>query len=302
MAGRVEGRVAQAATLLGVTEPVRAAGGIVVRDEGDTRRVVLVHRPRYDDWSFPKGKLLNGESEQDAALREVEEETGLRCRIERAVGTVSYEDRHGREKTVTYFRMEPVDGAFEPNDEVDEIRWTTAEEAERLLTHPHDRGILGSTLTDTAVYVVRHAKAGLRSRWTGPDEERPLTRRGRRQAERLVERFRDLEVGRIVSSPFVRCVQTVELLARDRGLEVETHPALAEGADGHEVLALVATVQPEPVVLCGHGREIGWLIDAIASRGASVLDPKGIAKGSVWELGRRDERIVSARYLPPSPA
>ena len=214
-----------------MTEPVRAAGGVVLRDEGDAHRVALVHRPRYDDWSFPKGKLLNGETDEQAALREVEEETGLRCRAGARVGTVTYEDRHGRPKVVHYFRMEPIDGTFAPNDEVDELRWATREEADELLTYRHDRDVLRAAVTDAPVYVVRHAKAGLRTRWTGPDEQRPLTRRGRRQAERLVERFRGIQVARIVSSPFVRCVQTVEPLARDRGLEVEPDPRLAEGAD-----------------------------------------------------------------------
>jgi 8-oxo-dGTP diphosphatase len=116
-------------------ERVEAAGGVVLRDG----RVAVVHRPRYDDWSLPKGKLDPGESFEDAALREVEEETGLRCRLVRELPAVEYEVR-GRPKVVRYWAMEVTDEApFEPNDEVDEVRWLEPAEALALLTYDRDR-------------------------------------------------------------------------------------------------------------------------------------------------------------------
>jgi len=118
---------------------VLAAGGLVLRDGA----IAVVHRPRYDDWSLPKGKLDEGEDFEQAALREVEEETGLRCRIERHLGDTSYHDRKDRPKLVRYYEMRAEGGDFEPNDEVDELRWLSPEEASGLLSYDYDRELVG---------------------------------------------------------------------------------------------------------------------------------------------------------------
>jgi 8-oxo-dGTP diphosphatase len=121
---------------------VRAAGGVVLDPEA---RVALVHRPRYDDWTLPKGKLDRGESFEDAALREVEEETGLRCRLLRELPSSEYLDPKGRSKVVRYWLMEVEhDPGFIPNNEVDELRWVPVEEAPALLTYARDAEILAS--------------------------------------------------------------------------------------------------------------------------------------------------------------
>ena len=128
---------------------VLAGGGILLRQaKGGRWEVAVVHRPApRDDWSLPKGKVDPGESLEACALREVEEETGLRCRILEVVGTTEYADRRGRPKEVTYWLMEVVDGAFSPNEEVDELRWLELDMARRALTYEHDRRLLG--LLDT---------------------------------------------------------------------------------------------------------------------------------------------------------
>jgi phosphohistidine phosphatase SixA/8-oxo-dGTP pyrophosphatase MutT (NUDIX family) len=300
----MEGAVPQAATLLGVSQPVRAAGGIVLRGEGPDRSVALVHRPRYDDWSFPKGRLDADEDEATAALREVEEETGLECRLGPSVGAVTYRDRRGRAKVVRYFRMDADGGRFTPNREVDELRWVPIEDAAGLLSYAHDRSLLRQVLAGvpaSALYVIRHAKAGIRAAWSGPDEERPLTRRGRKQARRLVERFQGLDIQRILSSPFVRCMQTVEPLAEARGLPVEVATELREGASVDELLRGLGTFGDRPTVVCGHGTEIRSMIDRLEAGGATIEGARGIAKGSVWVLDREGERIVAAHYLPAPP-
>jgi 8-oxo-dGTP diphosphatase len=123
---------------------VRAAGGVVTRLDGDGRtEVLVVHRPKYDDWSFPKGKLDPGETDEAAAVREVEEETGLRCELGEELGVRRYTDRHGRPKQVRYWRMEPVaTSPFVPNDEVDALRWLRTDEAATLLSYDGDRRLL----------------------------------------------------------------------------------------------------------------------------------------------------------------
>ena len=121
---------------------VKAAGGVVWRRAGDTIAIAIAHRPRYDDWSLPKGKLDAGESWEEGALREVEEETGMRCRLGRELPHTSYRDPKGRAKVVRYWLMEPLDGEFVPSDEVDEMKWLSPAEADELLSYEHDRALL----------------------------------------------------------------------------------------------------------------------------------------------------------------
>lgn len=122
-----------------MTDRVRAAGGVVLNDDG---QIAVVYRPKYEDWTLPKGKLEPGESWEDAAVREVREETGLVCDLGDELGSVEYTDRHGRPKTVRYWRMEVRDGEFAPNDEVSELRWLAPDEAASQLSFDRDREIL----------------------------------------------------------------------------------------------------------------------------------------------------------------
>jgi 8-oxo-dGTP diphosphatase len=127
---------------------VRAAGGVVTRtgpggDAAGPLEYLVVHRPRYDDWSLPKGKLEPGESFEDAARREIEEETGVRVELGAALPASEYVDRHGRPKVVHYWRMTPIGtAAWDPGDEVDETRWITAAQAATLLSYEHDRRLI----------------------------------------------------------------------------------------------------------------------------------------------------------------
>jgi 8-oxo-dGTP pyrophosphatase MutT (NUDIX family) len=126
-----------------VSDLVRAAGGLVCRRRDDgAREILVVHRPAYDDWSFPKGKLEPGEREEDAAIREVEEETGLRCRLEEEVATTRYRDARGRDKTVRYWLMTPIAGTLEAANEVDDARFVPLAEASELLTYARDAELL----------------------------------------------------------------------------------------------------------------------------------------------------------------
>ncbi len=122
---------------------VRAAGGVVLRRAPDgSSEVAIIHRPAYDDWTLPKGKLEPGESDEAAALREVEEETGFACRLGERLGAVTYRDKRGGQKVVSYWAMKRTAGSFRPGREVDELRWLSLEDAAKLLTYGHDRELL----------------------------------------------------------------------------------------------------------------------------------------------------------------
>lgn len=148
------------------------------------------------------------------------------------------------------------------------------------------------------LYPVRHAKAGDRERWTEDDRLRPLTKKGRRQAEGLVQLFRRLEVTRIVSSPYLRCIQTVRPLALARGLTVELSDALAEGTPTADAVALL-DASPSGGVLCSHGDVIPAVINHLRAGGMPIDGEPGWKKGSVWLLERGLGRYLRARYVPP---
>ncbi len=130
---------------------IEAAGGVIERIAAGRRQVAVVHRPKYDDWSFPKGKLEDDEDHATAALREVEEETGLRCALGQELPETRYRHRSGREKRVRYWRMEVVAGSFEPNAEVDALDWLPTEAARGRLSYEYDRRVLDALTTGTEV-------------------------------------------------------------------------------------------------------------------------------------------------------
>lgn len=272
---------------------VRAAGGVIYRrhDEGYLE-TLLVHRPRYDDWSFAKGKLDPGESYEDCALREVQEETGLICELKGEIAGSTYIDRHQRPKIVRYWAMKPVSGKFRPCDEVDQIAWLSLPDARSALSYEHDVEVLESMAqlkSAGRALILRHGAAGDRLKWEGVDRDRPLTAKGRRQAAALVETLRHQDVVRIFSSPYVRCSETVEPLATALGLEIEIRDELAEGADGAaELMTKAVRGTAGAVVLCTHG-DIIW--DLIGSGEAR--------KASTWVLAYSKKGFRVAAHLPP---
>lgn len=297
MAGGLGVAAPEAAEVLVVKTEVRAGGGVVWRRGARGGEFALVHRPRYDDWTFPKGKAEDGESDEDNAEREVREETGFVCERGPEVATISYRDHLDRPKTVRYWLMYPARGVFAPNAEVDEVRWLDADTAAALLTYEHDRGVLESAQSfDQPVFLVRHAKAGDRDAWVEDDALRPLTRRGRAQAEGLVRLFAELRVDRVVSSPAVRCVQTVRPLALARSVAVEEHDALAEGAPTANALALVRG-RGGAVVHCSHGDVIPAVALTLAEHGMVMRDEPSWKKGSTWMLRRQGGLFTEARSL-----
>jgi 8-oxo-(d)GTP phosphatase len=287
-----------------MTSEVRAAGAVVLRLQDGGVHTVLVHRPRYDDWSFPKGKLLDGESFEEAARREVLEETGLEGRIGAELPPSRYVDQHGRPKLVRYWSMETLDGReLDPTEEVDEARWFTLRDAREALSYDRDRVVLdAATAVDAPAYLIRHAKAGDRKEWSGDDDSRPLSTSGRRQAKGLVRILSSRIIERILSSPAVRCTETVAPLADQRGLPIEARDELLEGGPLAGVLGVLDELRSTPSVLCAHGDLVPAVIEDLEARGALVGPDRGWKKGSVWVLEREAGLVVRATYVPPPDA
>ena len=271
--------------------------------------VAVIHRPRYGDWSLPKGKLAPGEPEVEGAVREVLEETGYHVRVGRPLGETRYEKVVGnvaRPKVVRWWAMQATTGAFTPGSEVDDLRWSPLSEAERLLTRETDRDLLrrfaqGPAPTRT-VLLVRHASAGSRSKWTGEDRERPLDECGQAQADELVRLLARFDVAHVISADVTRCVDTVMPFADAVGLTVDTEPLLSEisypGREAEAAALLRATDPDRDAVACSQGDVIPDLIGRLlASDDVDSPDPIVSAKGSVWALTFSDDRVVNAEYF-----
>lgn len=296
---------------------IRAAGGVVWRVVADRSgepqvEVALIHRPRYDDWSLPKGKLAPGESEMEGAVREVFEETGYRVRVGRPLGEVRYMKSSGgqmRPKVVRYWSMQAEGGAFFSNREVDELRWVSLAEAQELLTHDHDRELLKKFVRGPAitgcVLLVRHASAGNRSRWEGEDRLRPLDELGWAQADELIRLLSRFEVESIVSADYVRCVQTVEPLSEAVGVKIQQERLFSEdGYPGFEEDALTLmrkyATALKTTVVCSQGDVIPDLLKRLTAEDHFDLpasDPS--KKASVWALFFDGDRLFSAEHFPP---
>jgi len=287
-----------------MVKPIEASGGLVVQPGPNGIKVLLVHRPRYDDWTFPKGKNEEGENPVDAAVREVAEETGQNPRLVSSIGQTDFDTGNGI-KRVRWFGMRSSrPDPFVPNKEVDELRWLDPDEASALLTYDDDRVLLDQVDLDAllatgTLLLVRHAVAGDRSSWEGEDRLRPLSNKGQKQAAGLAKTLRESQIEAILTSPFLRCVQTVQPLAEATGLEIVEHPALAEGEGGKATRNLLRDLAGTNAVLCSHGDVIPAVMDWMARRGMTLKSPYDCKKGSTWEIDVRGGEFHKAQYLPP---
>jgi phosphohistidine phosphatase SixA/8-oxo-dGTP pyrophosphatase MutT (NUDIX family) len=285
---------------LSLAPPVIAAGGVVWRGRHGALEVAIVHRPRYDDWSLPKGKLTAGETELTAAVREVGEELGATVAVSRRIGRVSY-DIGATRKTVTYWVMRYLGGAFTATDEVDEVEWLSPAKARTRLSYEVDRSVLrdfaASPVPDSVIALVRHAKAGRRRDWHGDDAQRPLEVTGLRQAALLAEFLTPFAPDRIISADRTRCVQTVEPLANRLGLDVEVDHVFADESYAESPLAtqtaVLSLAKPGQVtVICSQGHTIPSLIEVLGTGGT----PSETRKGAVWVLSLVDGDVIAADY------
>jgi 8-oxo-dGTP diphosphatase len=271
-----------------------AAGAVVWRrlPSGEVE-VAVIHRPRYDDWSLPKGKSHAGELLPITAVREVAEETGQAITLGPRLGTTRYPVPAGQ-KVVHYWLALAGGGNFRPGDEVDEFRWLPVPKALELLSHSHDQTLLAGigslTAVTTTVLLVRHGDAGDREAWHGDDDLRPLTAAGHRQGKVLRALLPLFGARRVYSASPLRCRQSVEGLAADLGAPIIIETRLSE--DGYENdtaaglrrLLEIAAEPGGPAVVCSQGGVIPDLVRKLAeSAELGPLDATS-AKGSFWGL------------------
>jgi 8-oxo-(d)GTP phosphatase len=298
-----------------VTDEIRAAGAVVRHPSEAGARVLLVHRPKYDDWSLPKGKLEPGEHVLQAAVREVAEETGLRVTLGRRLPPVHYL-ASGSPKRVDYWVGTPenLPAEFVPNREVNGLAWTRADVTGGVtLSYERDVETVATALAGprqtTPMIVVRHASAGRKAEWPGSDLSRPLDPRGELDARSLSSLLRCFGVSRVISAPAERCMATVRPYAAAVGAEIEVEPAFdaagsgAEGrgasADAEKAAAALAAAD-DPVVICAHRENLPVLLAAAcAELGAGPPTDKPLRKGEFLVLHRAAGRLIAAeRYHP----
>ncbi|HEU0288121.1 MAG TPA: NUDIX hydrolase [Nocardioidaceae bacterium] len=223
------------------TRTVLAAGAVVWRRLGESVELLVIHRPKYDDWTFPKGKAERGERMPVTAAREVLEETSVPIRLGLPLTTVRYPLRRPRPaiKQVSYWIARPLgdgDITLEPNHEVDEAHWLPLDQVRRQLTYQHDHEVLAlferghetKAYKTRTLVILRHAAARSRTHWKGDDRRRTLTAKGMRQAHRLVPLLAAYGVGEIVSSDSARCVHSIEPYADHLDADIILEPGLTE--------------------------------------------------------------------------
>jgi 8-oxo-dGTP diphosphatase len=287
-------------------ESIWAAGCVLVRsgDSGEPE-YLLVHRPRYDDWSLPKGKIDKNETFLEGAVRETFEETGYKAKKPRLVGTVAYQTQNENPKVVRWWLADAAKGSFTPNQEVDKIKWVPFTKGRRKLTYRNDREVLDRAndmyLQRSAgmIYLVRHATAGKRSPTNPDDWSRGIDKRGKEQRRAITRLLQAHPITRIGASDSTRCIETVRPLSNRLGIPLEFEPALVEGSHPHRMVSLLQEMQEEAAILCSHGDVIGDLVGHLSAAGVPMEGGVSAKKGSVWELRTIKGNIVSGRYIPP---
>jgi 8-oxo-dGTP pyrophosphatase MutT (NUDIX family)/phosphohistidine phosphatase SixA len=302
---------------------IHAAGCVLWRPgDGDRgREVALVHRPRYDDWSLPKGKCQPGEHVLETAVREVAEETGIAVVLGRRLESTSYQ-RDGGLKVVDYWAARPAAAGpqpgFVPNDETDRLEWLPVPAARGRMSYTRDHSVLDDFASGPAdtfpCILVRHAVAGTKTAWQAAghadDLLRPLDAQGIRDADLLARMLACYATGRVVSSPAERCVATVRPYATRGGLVIEIEPSFAASAAGHAPADWLLPARRRieelvegqvPAVVCAHRENMPMLLDwACARLGAKVPEGPPLHKGSFWVLHIGAGALISAERHHPS--
>lgn len=285
----------------GAATAILAAGTVVVRPGAGGPEVLLVHRPKYDDWSFPKGKLDREEHVVLAAVRETHEETGFTVRLGRPLPTQHY-SVSGRAKTVSYWAAEHLGGEFVPNDEVDRVRWLPLPAARTQLTWSRDSRVIDAVaagpLQTTAVLLLRAGQAVTRGEWTGDDDLRPLDAAGVARSASLSALLGAYSPQRVLCSDTVRALETVRPYADSHGLTIEVTPLLGEAGFAAatdsaraELGALRSTT--EGTLLCTHRPVLAALMRTLSPSTRATGPAAALSHGAVRVLHLHQGSIIA---------
>jgi 8-oxo-dGTP diphosphatase len=287
---------------------IRAAGALLWRENSELKiEIALIHRPRYDDWSHPKGKLEEGETSLRCAFREVIEETGITPQFGRELGSVEYKEPAGLKRVKYWAAKAPYNSEkFVVNEEVDQIKWLSPEDALGLATHESDREIIENFLaqeprTDTLI-ILRHTKALERGDWDGDDSKRTLDERGIQQSHQLIQHLQPFAINEIYTSNYTRCVQTVTPLGNSRGLSITEIPNLNEeifGLDPERSISFANAVKQDEknILICSHNPVIPTMLRGILNTKLKNKDLIKLEPGDAWVVHRVRGEIVGLDFL-----
>jgi phosphohistidine phosphatase SixA/8-oxo-dGTP pyrophosphatase MutT (NUDIX family) len=290
-------------------ESILAAGAVLWRHaENDAIEIALVYRPRYEDWTLPKGKLEAGEHLLACAAREIREETGAIAHFGPLIGEITY-DVEGENKTVTYWsaRAVEIQGRTAPTEEISQVRWLSPSAARAAFTYGHDREVLNAFLeigTGTIpIVLLRHAKAVKRIDWDGDDDDdRPLDSKGEIQAHQLGSILNAFGTLEIHSSDANRCQQTASVLAEKWGTTVYTEPALSEYAYKRDPIAAVNRTREllqleRPIIVCSHRPVLPHLAEALLQETLLDTPTSGLEPAGAWVIHARGGVVIAIDYL-----
>ena len=287
---------------------IRAAGALLWRETPDQNiEIALIHRPRYGDWTLPKGKIESGETALQCAYRELFEETGIKAKFTRQLGSVEYDENGLRKRVIFWSAQCAMDAsAFVSNEEVDQLRWLTPDEAAEEATYATDVEMISNFLaeerhTDTLI-ILRHTKALERGDWDEPDSQRTLDEVGFDQAQLLIKHLEPFAIDEVYTSDYTRCVQTVTPFAHARGLTITSVPSLNEETfyeDPTRAVSFANALKQDEmnILICSHNPVIPTMLRGILNTKLKNKDLIKLEPGDAWIVHRIKGEIVALDYL-----
>ena len=290
-----------------MSEAISAAGAVVWRKHKDNfTEVAIIHRPKYDDWSFPKGKIEVGESLIACAHREVLEETNLQTEFGPHLGQVEYFTPDGLKK-VTYWSAKVIaEKPFRTNTEVDQLKWIPITKVIEVLTNETDKEIFDKFVkvkfNSKPFILLRHAKAITREEWQGEDDDRPLSSSGQNQAMRLLSTYQVFNIDQIHSSDAVRCYDTVKSMAKGLDIKLEVSSKLSESTykkDKEKAFDYVRELikEDKSILICSHNPILPKMLNKLTKKSEIEADEDKLSPADGWVIHRSGKEIIQIDRL-----